>query len=89
VDESCIGVCRTRLDGLFRQKDGNWIVDFSGFLDIIDNTFVDLMTVYHELRLARDMRYARILCYSDFQTVIDLILKDFTVRQLLLQIFRI
>jgi hypothetical protein len=37
------------------------------------------MEIYHEFRLSRDIRYSRILCYSDSLTVIDLVLKDYNI----------
>jgi hypothetical protein len=37
------------------------IIDFGGF-GFMDNTYAELMSIYHELQLARDMRYPS---YSD------------------------
>ncbi|GAU48971.1 hypothetical protein TSUD_188180 [Trifolium subterraneum] len=37
------------------------------------------MAIYHGLRIARDLGFSSILCYSDSQTVLDLILKGHSI----------
>jgi hypothetical protein len=57
VDESYLS-CGTGCRGLFRRGDGSWIIGFSGFLEIMNNTFVELMMIYHGLRQVKNMEYA-------------------------------
>jgi hypothetical protein len=41
----------------------------------VDNTFVELMSIYHSLKFARNLGYKYILCYSD--SFLDLVSKGF------------
>ncbi|CAJ2646723.1 unnamed protein product [Trifolium pratense] len=80
VDGSCLGTSgRTGFGGLIRRSDGSWIIGFSGYLGLKDNTFAELMAIYHGLKIARDLGFSSILCYSDSQTVLDLILKGHSI----------
>jgi ribonuclease HI len=45
----------------------------------MDNTFVELVTIYHGSRFTRAMGFGRIICYSDSQIVLNFMLKDYTV----------
>ncbi|CAJ2665276.1 unnamed protein product [Trifolium pratense] len=77
VDGSCLGDSgRAGFGGLIREGDGSWIIGFSGFLGISNNTFAELMAVFHGLKIARERGYRRIHCYSDSQTMVDAISKD-------------
>jgi ribonuclease HI len=77
VDGSCLGDSgRAGFGGLVREGDGSWIIGFSGFLGISNITFAELMAIFHGLKIARERGYKRIHCYSDSQTVVDVISKD-------------
>jgi len=77
VDGSCLGEMRkVGFEGLVRKGDGSWIIGFSGFLGISNNIVVELMAMYHGLKMARNLGYYRIICYSDSQNVFDLISED-------------
>ncbi|PNX83362.1 ribonuclease H [Trifolium pratense] len=76
VDGSCLGnPGRAGFGGLIRNGGGEWIVRFSGFLGIANNTLAELMTLYHGLKIARASAYHRFFCYSDSKTVSDLVTK--------------
>ncbi|MCI04514.1 ribonuclease H protein, partial [Trifolium medium] len=60
----------------FIMVNGIWISGFSGYLDIANNTFVELMTLYYGIKIAREASYNRLFCYSDSKTVLNLISKD-------------
>ncbi|XP_045810247.1 uncharacterized protein LOC123904656 [Trifolium pratense] len=46
VDGSCLGAPgRAGFGGLIRRGSGDWIVGFSGFLGVADNTYAELMIV--------------------------------------------
>jgi ribonuclease HI len=78
VDGSCLGnPGRAGFDGLIRNGYGVWIVGFSGFLGIANNTLAELMVLYHELKIARAHGYCRFVCYSDSKTVLDLVTKGY------------
>jgi hypothetical protein len=77
VDGSCLGDSgRAGFGGLVREGDGSWIIGFSGFLGISNNTFAQLMAIFHGLKIARERGCRRIHCYYDSQTTVDVISKD-------------
>ncbi|GAU46201.1 hypothetical protein TSUD_401610 [Trifolium subterraneum] len=77
TDGSCLGdPGRVGFGGLIRK--GNRVDGFSGFLGISNTTFAELMAILHGLRIARNLSCNHIYCYSDSQTVLDLISKDFS-----------
>jgi ribonuclease HI len=77
VDGSCLGdPGRAGFGGLFRYGDGEWISGFSGYLGIANNTFAELMALYHGLKIAREAGNNRLFCYSDSKTVLDLLSTD-------------
>ncbi|MCI22455.1 ribonuclease H protein, partial [Trifolium medium] len=45
---------RANFGGLIRHGDGKWIIGFSGYLGIANNTFPELMALYHGLKIARE-----------------------------------
>jgi ribonuclease HI len=76
VDGSCLGDSgRAGAGGLIRSGDGSWLIGFSCFLGIADNTYAELMALYHGLNLAMYNGYTYICCYSDSKAVVDLISK--------------
>jgi hypothetical protein len=78
VDESYLCVFgRFGFSGLFQRGDKYWNILFGGHLGAMDNTRDEFIEIYHGLRLVKEMRYAKILCYCNYQIVIDLILKDY------------
>ncbi|XP_045802689.1 uncharacterized protein LOC123896330 [Trifolium pratense] len=44
-----------------------------------NTTMLELMAIYHDLKIARDLDFSSILCYSDSQIVLDLILKGHNI----------
>jgi hypothetical protein len=58
---------------LIRNGGGDWVVGFSGFLVITNNTFAELMVLYHGLKIARASDYHCFLCYFDSKVVFDLV----------------
>jgi ribonuclease HI len=77
VDGSYLGDSdRAGAGGLIRSGDGSWLIGFSCFLGKADNTYAELMALYHGLNLAMYNGYTYICCYSDSKSVIDLISKS-------------
>jgi ribonuclease HI len=76
VDGSCLGVSsRAGTCGLIRRGDGSWVIGFSCYLGISNNTYAELMAIYQGLNLALNYGCSYICCYSDSRTAIDLISK--------------
>ncbi|KAK2378521.1 hypothetical protein QL285_066416 [Trifolium repens] len=76
VDGSCNTISgRAGTGGLIRRGDGSWVIGFSSFLGMSNNTYAEIMAIYQGLRLAKDSGCLFVICYSDSKGVIDLITK--------------
>lgn len=74
VDGSSLGnPRRAGFGGLFRNPDGGWISGFSGFIGHSEVLKVELLGIYHGLRLAWERDFKEILCYTDSLCALKLI----------------
>jgi len=90
VDESCLGDCKAGVGGLINRGNGSWVTGFIGFLDIENNTYAELMTLFFGLRLANNMDCNQVCCYSDSKTILSLSrLTSIVVMLLSLLVFNI
>ncbi|KAK2406152.1 hypothetical protein QL285_041919 [Trifolium repens] len=58
------------------EIDSAWIIGFNGNLVIANNMFVELLTLYHGLKISREACCNYSFCSSDSKIVLDLISKD-------------
>jgi ribonuclease HI len=59
--------------GVLRQDNGNWIFGFAGTVGISTILHVELLAIYHGLKVAWDQGYRNIICYSDSTLSIQLV----------------
>jgi len=78
VDRSCNETpIRTSFGGIFRNSAGFFLSAFSGSINHSDDILLaELTTIYHGLRLARNMGISDLVCYSDSLIFINLIKGD-------------
>jgi ribonuclease HI len=82
VDRSCLGDSwRAGAGGLIRRGDGSWVIGFSCFLRIANNTYAELIAIFYGLNLASYQGCTVCCCYSDSKTAIDLIMKPVSVNR--------
>ncbi|CAJ2632849.1 unnamed protein product [Trifolium pratense] len=62
--------------GVLRHSNGKWIYGFAGTVGISTILHVELLAIYHGLKVAWDQGYRNIVCYSDSTLSIQLIGRD-------------
>jgi len=75
VDGSCHGIpVRTSFGGILRNYAGLFLSGFSGYIqDSDDIMLAELSAIYHGLIMAKNLGYAKLVCYSDSLVCINLI----------------
>ncbi|XP_019447242.1 PREDICTED: uncharacterized protein LOC109350462 [Lupinus angustifolius] len=77
VDGSCFGnLGRSRFGGLIRNNAGEWISSFTGFYGFSTNLHVELLAIFHGLKLVWDSGFKNVICESDSQLALSLIVND-------------
>lgn len=77
VDGSAHGMLnRAGFRGILRDHDGAWVARFKGFIGNENILLAELKAILHGIQLAWDMGYCNIICESDSQEAIRLILHD-------------
>ena len=78
VDGSCLGSpIRAGFGGLIRNRAGYFLSGFSGYLPSSNCILLaGLTTIFKGLRLARDMGLEELVCYTDSQLSVNLIICD-------------
>lgn len=59
--------------GLIRNIDGAWVHEFAGNIEYSNILHVELMSLYHDLRMAGELDIKGLMCYSDSNSAIKLI----------------
>jgi ribonuclease HI len=59
--------------GVLRHSNGSWIFGFAGTVGISSILHVELLAIHHGLKVAWDLGYRNIICYSDSTLAIQLI----------------
>jgi hypothetical protein len=61
---------------IIRYKNGDWLLDFSGFCGITSCLAAELHAIFHSLHIAYDAGYMNIILGSNSRTTLDLIMLD-------------
>lgn len=80
IDGSSLGnPCASGFSGLTQNADGAWIHNFVGNIDYSNIMYVELMELYHGLRVIWELVIKYMMCYSDSNSTINFIFESINI----------